>query len=577
MPRKRTQTASPQPTTTLTPDQIDALRKRAQTDLLFLGREILGYSAMVDRVHGKMCELFLKKDPNVPHEQLDTVKTRLLLAPRGSFKSCTDMADTVQLILNYPNIRILMVSGTQALAERILSEIKQHFQTNEKLRALFPEHCPPPDTQFGTADSFTTPARNRIYREPTVSISTVGSVKAGSHYNHIKIDDMVTELNSLTADQRQKVIDFYDGLIPLLEPDGYIDLIGTRYHQFDLYGKLLERDAAVRRRVERGEAEEDESSDLKTCIMSAWTIKPGREISRDDNGAPILTKDDVELLFAERLKWRFLYKQYRDNPTAFSFQYLNDPTVVSVAERPFTDQLIESHSIPHTQMPHPGACRDFILWDLAGVNIARDTIDYSVGVVGRLDPNGRLFIIDMVRGRWTATQLASQIVTLAKNYPTAPFTWIEDAQGARYLEPTVTGIASLSGISVRIDWVPVPRFGGAKRYRIDALAQYLRADKLWFAGWLPNLDILKSELLDKNPTHDDCSDAIALMVKQLNIAATVQSEAEVPKANRREIANRLFEAAIFGDDDSYTIEETIPEPDQPQTFSAGILGYGFCS
>ena len=151
---------------------------------------------------------------------------------------------------------------------------------------------------------------------------------------------------------------------------------------------------------------------------------------------------------------------------------------------------------------------------------------------------------------------------------------IEDAAGARMLEPTITGIAAQCGLSVKIQWVKVPRFAGAKRFRIDSLAQFFRADKLWLAGFLPYRDELKAELLDKNPTHDDCSDAVALLVKELGMTAAISGVDGLPVINRRAIADRMFEAAIYGDDDTY-VEVYRPEPEAPPTYKASILGYGF--
>jgi hypothetical protein len=48
----------------------------------------------------------------------------------------------IQWILNYPNIRILLSSGTGDQVHGFLKEIKGHFQFNDILRWLYPEYCP---------------------------------------------------------------------------------------------------------------------------------------------------------------------------------------------------------------------------------------------------------------------------------------------------------------------------------------------------------------------------------------------------------------------------------------------------
>lgn len=577
MPKiKKTETTS----SAFTPDELAALRYKCQTDLYWFCKEILGYKDMTESVHKPICDTYLKLDPARGIFNQSETKARLILAPRGCFKTSVDIGAIIQLIITFPDIRILILTGKQDLAWRMVREIKQHLQTNTALRELFPEHCPPKDAKFGSDNEFTTPARKKILREPTVSSSTIESVNAGSHFEVICLDDCQNEINSSTPAQCLKVIEAFDGTEYLLEPQGYRLINGTRYKPYDLYGRLLEREASLKAEYEADpENTEPYESDLKYTVLSAWYVKKDRQLLKDENGTFILHKDDVDLLFPERLSFRDLYKKYRKNPTAFACQMLNDPSQSTSDDRPFTDALIESHTIPYTQLPMPSASNDFIMWDLAGANQENKAIvDYSVGVVGRLDSQGRLYLIDMVRGKWDTTQLASQIVTLAKNYPSAQYTCIEDMAGARYLEPTISAIAAQAAMVVQIRWVKVPRFGGAKRYRIDGLAQFFRADKLWIASFMPYREELKAELLDKNPVHDDCSDAVALLAKELGLHASVTGVEGIPTASKREIADRLFQAAIYGEDDTYIDRspiEPIEESQQQPTYNAGILGYGF--
>lgn len=559
----------------LTKEQREQLRSKCITDLFFLAKEILGYKDLIERVHRPLCDTYVKKVPGVHWRDLSEVKTSMVLAPRGTFKTSIALANIVQWIIFDNEIRILLLTGTQDLAWRMVLEVKQHFQNNEKLRELFPECCPPPNKKWGADDELTCPARKGVFREPTLSSSTLESVKSGVHVEVLSVDDVVHDGSTYTPGQCLKTIDAYDSLSYVLEPGGYTAINGTRYKPWDLYGRLLERDKALRDRIAEQDADDQDAEvvTFKYTVLAAWTVKPGIMLIKDDSGVPIIKKDDVDLLFPERLKFRSLYKQYKDNPEAFCCQMLNDPAIISGSERPFNEHLLNTHTIPYTQLPHPSACRDFIMWDFSGVNHTSGSTDFTVGVVGRMDIAGKLFIIDMVRGKWNATQLAAQIVTLAKNYPSADFTWIEDSQGSRLLEPTIISIANQCGVFVRINWVKIPRFGGAKRYRIDALAQTLKADKLWFAAFLPHLDVLKAELLDRNPVHDDCSDAVALMVKELNLTASTQ-DVETPTISRKEIAQRMFEAAIYGEDSRYVVSEPLPD-EAPQVYDAPVTGYGF--
>ncbi len=566
----------------LSSEQREILRHKCLTDLYFLCKEVLGYKDFVQHVHQPMCDTYLKIRPGIPLLEQSDIKTRMILAPRGTFKTTAHLGHIVQLILAFPDIRILLLTGTQDLAWRMVGEIKRHFMSNDYLRELFPEMCPPRDKKWGTDDAFICPARTKVLREPTLSSSTLDSVKAGVHVEVIGIDDSVNEVNSTTITQCQKIVDAYDSLTYILEPGGFTNINGTRYKSYDLYGKLLERYRSLLDRIAKARAEDDheEEDDVEVVnfqctILSAWTLLDPSSLVRDGNGAYILKKSSVSLLFPERLKFRALYKQYRDNPSAFACQMLNDPDQSVDDERPFTDHLIEQHTVRWDQLPLPSTTQDFILWDLAGANQEGNrNRDYSVGVVGRYSQDKGLFIVDMVRGRWDAVQIAIQIAQLAKSYPNADFTRIEDSTGARMLEPTINMVASKMGISVPLVWVKIPRFLGAKRFRIDALAQYFRADKLWLAAFLPYRDQLKTELLEKTPEHDDCADAIALLVKELGIVAATSGKDGVPEPDKKAIRERMFLAAVYGDDDTYTIEHAPDTPEEPKVFKAGILGYG---
>lgn len=566
-------------------EQLAALRHRCLTDLYFLCKDVLGYKDLVPHVHQPICDTYLKIDPSKTLFEQSDMKTRMVLAPRGTFKTTISLGAIIQLILAFPNIRILVLTGTQDLAWRMVGDVKRHFQSNDVLRAIFPECAIPSGKKWGADDEFTVPSRTQQFREPTLSSSTLDSVKAGIHVDVISVDDAVNEVNSNTPLQCQKTIDAFDSLTYVLEPGGYTNVNGTRYQIWDLYGKLIERHKAQLKRIEEIEASGADDDDdpevvsFKYTVLSAWKVLNPASTPKDEYGRYILTKKDVQLLFPERLKFRSLYKQYRDNPKGFCCQMLNDPESAQESDRPFTHSLVETHCVPYTQLPYASACKDFIMWDLAGANQSKGIdLDYSVGAVGRLDTKGRLFIIDMVRGRWNATQQAAQIVTLAKNYPSVEYSWVEDSQGSRYLEPTIHNIAAQCRVNVSVRFITIPRFAGAKRYRIDALADFLKSDRLWFAGHLPYLEVLKGELLDINPQHDDCSDAIALMVRELGLKTGYENVENLPTQTLKDYHQRLFEKAIFGDEDGNTpssaTEIFAPIDETVQTFESGPLGYG---
>src|SRR5262249_1597503 len=96
-----------------------------------------------EKVHRPICErMFIQKDPDKSIGEQSEAKQRLYLDPRNHFKTTIDIVDMVQWILAFPDVRILIASGTRDNAQKMLGSVKNHFKYNEMLRYFFPELCP---------------------------------------------------------------------------------------------------------------------------------------------------------------------------------------------------------------------------------------------------------------------------------------------------------------------------------------------------------------------------------------------------------------------------------------------------
>jgi hypothetical protein len=139
------------------------MRQRARTDLIWLCNEVLGYPDVCQSVHGPIIdalqkfqggtdELIGKKifddgkfaytkieyKPVMEFSELACDSQNLILIPRDHLKSTVaTMAHTIQWIINYPNIRVLVSTATGDQATAFVRGIKTHFIANEKFRFLF--------------------------------------------------------------------------------------------------------------------------------------------------------------------------------------------------------------------------------------------------------------------------------------------------------------------------------------------------------------------------------------------------------------------------------------------------------
>ena len=169
--------------------------------------------------------------------QQDNPRT-LLLAPRGHGKSSiAGIAFAIWKIIRDPNVRILIVSSTHDQARIFLREIRTHLERNSAFTALFGNVR---DNRW--SDDEIIVRRTRIAKEATVTAAGASGSIVGRHFDVVIADDIIDEENSWCESQRAKLHTwFHKTLFPCLEPGGEIHVIGTRYHEADLYGHLIRK------------------------------------------------------------------------------------------------------------------------------------------------------------------------------------------------------------------------------------------------------------------------------------------------------------------------------------------------
>lgn len=285
-------------------------RDLCKNNLFYLAKEVLGYKDLSEDYHKPIADAlsYYKND------------WQFHLHPRGHFKSTLiTVAESIQQILNDPDITILITNAVLSNAASFLKELKSHFIYNEKFRALFPEFATKSTSDEGNNEAFTVlPRKNKWIREATVEISGIDKSVVSRHYNIIKFDDVVNNINSSTVEQRQKVIDAFKEYLSLLNPGGIIRVIGTRWHYYDLYGYILEEIKQARKK-----------NDIVLYKMFRTSCYKGE----DSQGKKISS-------FPEKFSLEYLEQLKKMQGThIFSCQYLNDPQPEE--ERPFSRKDIK--------------------------------------------------------------------------------------------------------------------------------------------------------------------------------------------------------------------------------------------
>lgn len=547
--------------------KLKRLRHRAKTDLMWLANEVLGYDFQ-ENPHAGLFKCFLKKEPDVCRcnhhrdqhncttkkgscsesgcgctefqqktlNELDPVtKRRLILWPRGHFKTSAAAVEMVQLILNYPDIRIMILAGDLAEAKVRLEEVKGLFENwgvpcgeddkDGKLHKLFPEFCSPiKGEKMGNSRRFVTPARiNKTLRQGTLQVFSPKVLKTGTHFDVAMVDDLVNELNSLKPEQLLKSIKQYKAILPVIDPEGYVYVSGTRYDFSDAYGYIQET---------------IKTEGLKHWLVSVRVASKTRCSVKDCDHANFQHLDGNGQCGIEGCKCRkfesngiveVLFPQVRTRsgklvgftpetleklrqelgPRDYGCQYENNPLVQE--DQKFTRELLYSKVKPLTVIPTRGPV--VIQIDIATGQEERH--DDMVIMSSRIK-NGRHHLIDIEAGHIPEDRQPVVICDLIVKY--APrVIFIEKKTGAGYLETLIRMEAMRRKLRIlpQIILVTPDNSKGAKHRRIGAILGYLTQDRVWFAYGMRNLEKLIQQLLifPRSLLHDDLADTLGALLK----------------------------------------------------------------
>lgn len=181
-------------------------------------------------------EGMLKLDEVCSEEEL--VKQRMYLCYRTFYKTTIiTKCNSLQLLLNFPDIHIVICHNKQDSASANLVAIKNYFLTTE-LNVLFHDYIPP-GKDWGNMTEFSVAKRTDWGRdEHSIMAVGVDTKITGGHWQVAKKNDLETQDSVNTEEQLRKTQDwdarfnighFDDPQTPIQ------DYEGTRYHFADLY------------------------------------------------------------------------------------------------------------------------------------------------------------------------------------------------------------------------------------------------------------------------------------------------------------------------------------------------------
>jgi hypothetical protein len=529
------------------------------------------------------------KDPIEQEKTTNFAKTMVLLDPRGFFKSTIDAIDAVQLIINCPDIRILIVSGVKKLGDQFLKMVKVGPKMRtfylpkgvrpEPFHLLFPEFVV--RGVSGTSDEpmiigESSKAPQRYFSgDPTIGVISVGSSLSGFHCDYLKFDDIVTDDNCLTETTREAILLKADGAVNMLMGWGWHDIIGTRYFPDDYYGL-----------TKKTHDDNPEMFNLKFFQRACWTVKSEfKEVEKKSLFE--LTEEMVTLTFPELVQtphksWLDLRKRMK-NERSFRCQQLNQPVWGEESTIDLNRALLEAHrNKTFSEVMATGVDGKQQGYIYGAIDLARENkqfSDFTALAVGKVYQEGAkqslspdelsnsfasvdgkwiLVILDVQFGKWSQTEIASRIASMHNKWK--PIQWYGEDTGGLILlkEKIVDTCKTTYGHWPYIVWKTPENSDQAKRNRIRGIETLLRNDRMFFlyASWNDEVFEQIEKYKGQKSTRyfkDDVPDVISRLTQFVPSLISlskkeIQEQTDQKEALYRHFVRQEMRKAIFGDD-----------------------------
>ena len=362
------------------------IRRLCLEDLYFFCKWVLGYHWLVYPFHALLCR-WVQMSGDMS----------LFLFPRGSCKTLVfTVGDSIRRYLIHPTEPIAIVCDALKRSEKKLRAIRSHLEGNNRLRSLFPDLVwknTGKEAPKWTDQELILPGHTGR-QEPSFMATSLENQPTGLHFPVNKCDDVVTPETTTTREMMEKNRELY-GLYRssiVQSPGGMIQVAGTIYHDGDLHCDMMREGGGYM--VYRRPA----------CFRAGGGYEACQP---DEDGATALWPEAFPLS-------RLL--EIRNDPTVgqgiFACQYLLDPAPRDENAYFRMEWFGRYRALPEYVNTYVGC--DFAL-------SSRQSADWTVFLVAAVDESNRLYVADVVRGKWDTAQIIDQMLALQVRW--RPLVW----------------------------------------------------------------------------------------------------------------------------------------------------------
>jgi len=417
------------------------------------------------------------------------IRRLMIIAPPGSSKSTfASILFPCFLLANKPDAAILCASHTVELAEK----------WGRRVRGLIADHGLTlgielsPESKAAGRWSLTTPGE--------FLAAGVGTGIAGFRAHGVIVDDPTRSFeDSASPTIRDRNWSWFKAdLRTRLRPNGFIVIIGTRWHHDDIFGRAIDE-------MNRG-GEQWEILHLEAqCESNNDPL--GRDIGQ------FLWDDDEKYPYAELLQREKLIQP----PRNWSALFQGRPT-------PDTGDFFEENwLVNYDEYPRIAEMRIYGSSDFA---VTSDGGDYTCHMIVGLDPQGRLYLLDLWRRQTAADEWVEKLCDLIRRWK--PQCWgLESGQIKSAIGPYLRKRMIERSAYCRLKEFP-SRYDKAIRAR--SIQGRMATSGLFVPTKAPWYSSFREELLQfPAGKYDDQVDALSLIGQMLDRLAPGQAADPEPE------------------------------------------------
>jgi len=320
--------------------------------------------------------------------EVDPVDTSCIQVEGGMYLAGRDLIPThnstiitlaavIQAILKDPEITVGIFSFNRPAAKGFLRVIKWHFESNARLRALFPDILwdnPEREAPKWSEDDGIIVKRQGLPKEATIEASgVIDGMPTGRHYALMVYDDVETANSVSSPEMVTKTTEMVSLSFNLGREGGRRWMVGTIYHFASTYHELIRRGAVKERKYA---ATKNCEFDGEPWLWSPETLrKKIRDMGTYVASCQLFNKPVMEGAQTFRLEWLQYWIPRTDN-----FQRMNR----------------------------------FILVDPAGEK--KKDSDYTVMWVYGLGADQNFYTIDVIRDKLSLSERGQRLFALHAEY-----------------------------------------------------------------------------------------------------------------------------------------------------------------